>query len=177
MSDQNLQVFFFFKLCKHIAQYTYRQISVVCVYIYIHIYISHKIKTSFENSEPTQLNLGMWNESHSVMSSCLWPHGLYSPWNSPGQNTGVGSLSLLHGIFPTQGSESRSPSLQMDSLPTEPQWKPKNTGVSSLSLLQWIFLPQELNQASLVVQRLKHLPPMQETWVRSLGREDPLEKG
>ena len=40
-------------------------------------------------------------ERHSVMS--LRPHGLYSWWNSPGQNTGVGSLSLLLGIFPTQG--------------------------------------------------------------------------
>ena len=30
-------------------------------------------------------------------------HGLYSPWNSPGQNTGVGSCSLLQGVFPTQG--------------------------------------------------------------------------
>ena len=38
------------------------------------------------------------------MSNSLWPHGLYSPWNSPGQNTGVGSLSLLQGIFPTQES-------------------------------------------------------------------------
>ena len=38
------------------------------------------------------------------MSDSLRPHGLYSPWNSPGQNTGVGSLSLLQGIFPTQGS-------------------------------------------------------------------------
>ena len=40
-----------------------------------------------------------------VPQSCLtlWPHGLYSPWNSPGQNTGVGSLSLLQGIFLTQG--------------------------------------------------------------------------
>ena len=37
------------------------------------------------------------------MSDSLLPHGLYSPWNSPGQNTGVGSLSLLQGIFPTQG--------------------------------------------------------------------------
>ena len=37
----------------------------------------------------------------------LWPHGLYNPWNSPGQNTGVGSLSLLQGIFPTQGSNRR----------------------------------------------------------------------
>ena len=47
-----------------------------------------------------------WNgerESHSVVSDSLRPHGLYGPWNSPGQNTGVGSLSLLQGIFPTQG--------------------------------------------------------------------------
>ena len=43
------------------------------------------------------------SESHSVVSNSLRPHGLYSPWNSPGQNTGVGSLSLLQGIFPTQG--------------------------------------------------------------------------
>ena len=35
------------------------------------------------------------SESHSVVSDSLLPHGLYSPWNSPGQNTGVGSLSLL----------------------------------------------------------------------------------
>ena len=41
--------------------------------------------------------------SCSVMSDSLRPHGLYSPWNSPGQNTVVGSLSLLQGIFPTQG--------------------------------------------------------------------------
>ena len=40
------------------------------------------------------------------MSDSLWPHGLYSPWNSPGQNTGVGSLSLLQGIFSTQGSNA-----------------------------------------------------------------------
>ena len=41
-----------------------------------------------------------------VTQSCLTlrPHGLYSPWNSPGQNTGVGSLSLLQEIFSTQGS-------------------------------------------------------------------------
>ena len=37
------------------------------------------------------------------MSDSLQSHGLYSPWNSPGQNTGVGSHSLLQGIFPTQG--------------------------------------------------------------------------
>ena len=42
---------------------------------------------------------GGGSESHSVMSDSLRPHGLYSPWNSPGQNTGVGSCSLLQGLF------------------------------------------------------------------------------
>ena len=37
------------------------------------------------------------------------PHGLYSPWNSPGQNTGVGNHFLLQGIFPTQGSNPGLP--------------------------------------------------------------------
>ena len=48
----------------------------------------------------------MWSESCSVVSNSLQPHGLHSPWNSTGQNIGVGSLYLLQGIFPTQGSNS-----------------------------------------------------------------------
>ena len=44
------------------------------------------------------------SESRSVISDSLWPRRLYCLWNSPGHNTGVGSLSLLHGIFPNQGS-------------------------------------------------------------------------
>ena len=43
------------------------------------------------------------SNSRSVVSDSLPPHGLHSPWNSPGQNTGVGNLSLLQSIFPTQG--------------------------------------------------------------------------
>ena len=86
------------------------------------------------------------NEICSVVSDSLQPHGLYSPWNSPGQNTGVGSLSLLQGNLPSPGIEPRSPTFQVNSLPAEPQVKPKNTGVGSLSLLQQIFLTQELNQ-------------------------------
>ena len=42
-------------------------------------------------------------ESPSFVSDSLRPHGLYRSWNSPGQNTGVGSLSLFQGIFPSQG--------------------------------------------------------------------------
>ena len=44
------------------------------------------------------------SEFCSVVSYSLRPHGLYSSWTSLGQNTGVGILSLLQGIFPTQGS-------------------------------------------------------------------------
>ena len=39
-----------------------------------------------------------------TLSDSLQPLGLYSPWNSLGQNTGVGSLFLLQGIFLTQES-------------------------------------------------------------------------
>ena len=52
-----------------------------------------------------QLFMIPWSEV-KVAQSCptLWDPMDYSPWNSPGQNTGVGSHSLLQGIFPTQGS-------------------------------------------------------------------------
>ena len=65
------------------------------------------------------------------------------PWNSLGQNTGVGSLSLLQGDLPNPGIEPRSPALQADSFPAEPQGKPQNTRLGSLSLLQRIFPTQE----------------------------------
>ena len=94
---------------------------------------NHDRKTGFELPSVTQSYWQMWqrlgrlgqqkaklrfvpcknalsaagSESRSVMSDPLRPHGLYSPWNPPGQNTGVDSLCLLQGIFPTQGSNPR----------------------------------------------------------------------
>ena len=72
---------------------------------------SHKVlslTTSKETRNQNRRKTGKLT-SESVTQSCLtlWPHGLQPtkllcPWNSPGQNTGVGSLSLLQGIFPTQ---------------------------------------------------------------------------
>ena len=85
-----------------------------------------------------------WSAGPSVVSDTWQPHGL--PWDSPGQNSGVGSLSFLQGNLPNPGIEPRSPTLQADSLPAEPPGKPKNPGVGSLSILQWIFANQELNQ-------------------------------
>ena len=63
----------------------------------------------------------------------------------PMDYTGVGSLSFLQGIFPTQESNWGLMSIAGDSLPSEPQGKPKNTGVSSLCLPQHIFPTQESN--------------------------------
>ena len=51
----------------------------------------------------------LWKVKVSQSCSTLWLHGLYWLWNSPGQNTEVGSLSLLQGIFPTQGSKPGLP--------------------------------------------------------------------
>ena len=100
------------------------------------------------------------------------PHGLYSPRNSPGQNTGVGSLSFSRGSSPPRGPspprgqiqvpwiKPRSPTLQADSVPAEPQGKPKNTGVGSLFPLQGIFQTQELKQGLLhcrqILDQLSH---------------------
>ena len=57
------------------------------------------------------------------------------------------------GDFPNPGIEPRSLELRADSLPAEPQGKPKNTGVDSLSLVQRIFLTQELNWGLLITGR------------------------
>ena len=48
------------------------------------------------------IHINNLSESHSVVSGSVTP--MDCPWNSLGQNIGVGSLSLLQGIFPTQGS-------------------------------------------------------------------------
>ena len=89
-------------------------------------------------------------ESHSVVSNSLQPHGLTiqsMEFSRPEYWSGKPFHSL--GDVPNPGIEPRSPALQVDSLPAEPQGKPKNTEVGSLSLLQQIFLTQELNRGLL----------------------------
>ena len=56
-----------------------------------------------QHREPEASNKSKDSESRSVVSPSLGPHGLCSPWNSPGQTTGVGIRSLPQGIFPAQG--------------------------------------------------------------------------
>ena len=74
-----------------------------------------------------------WSESLSVMSDSLWPHGLYSPWNSPGRNTGEGSLSLLQGIIPTQGSNPGLPQCRQILYQLSHKGSPR--------ILEWVAYP------------------------------------
>ena len=94
-------------------------ISGCCIEIFLHLsvlkvceWLGHKDPAyyfiNFENlshSRPSsQVCWSMFlpvfsssSESHSVVSDSLWPYGLCSPWNSPGQNTGVGSFPFSRG--------------------------------------------------------------------------------
>ena len=73
------------------------------------------------------------SESCLVVSDSLWPHGLYSPWNSPGQNTGVDSPSLLQRIFPTQGSNPGLPHGRQILYQLSHQGSPR--------ILEWVTYP------------------------------------
>ena len=88
---------------KHWGKLTSTKVNVVC-FRWAHCCIYCLCETHVLNRN---FNGVLESESEtkrcSVVSGSLQPCGLYSPWNSPGQNTGVGSLSLLQGIFPTQG--------------------------------------------------------------------------
>ena len=66
-------------------------------------HFSKDIQVAKRHIKRCSMSLMIESESHSVVSDSLRPLGLYSLWDFPGQNTGVGSLFLLQGIFPTQG--------------------------------------------------------------------------
>ena len=91
---------------------------------------------------------------------------------------GLGCHALLQRIFPTLGSEPRSPTLQVDSLTSESPWKPMNTGVGSLSLPQGIFLIQDSTQSLLhcrwILYQLRYQGSPQ--LIKILRRSSPLYK-
>ena len=81
------------------------------------------------------------------------------------------------GDLPNPGIEPRSPTFQVDSLPAEPQGKPKNAGVDSLSLLQGIFLTQESNHGLLhcrqILYQLSYQGSLSNWGGSNLGRTAP----
>ena len=94
----------------------------------------------------------LWKWSRSVLSDSLWPHGLYSPWNSPGQNTGVGSLSLLQGISPTQELNPGLPHCrQILYQLSKPEGQSKNTGMVAYPFSKGSSLPRNQTGISCIV--------------------------
>ena len=96
-----------------------------------------------------------WNqhesESGSVLSNSLQPYGLYSPWNSPGQNTAVGGLSLLQGLFPTQGSNPSLPHCRRIPYQLSHQESPKILQWVAYSFLSESSRPRNWNRVSCIV--------------------------
>ena len=72
-------------------------------------------------------------EGSALKPRSLQPHGLYSPWNSPGQNTGVGSSYFLQGIFPSQGLNPGAPHYRQILYQLSHQRNPK--------ILEWVAYP------------------------------------
>ena len=102
------------------------------------------------------------------------PSRLLCPWDSPGKNTGVGCHSLLQGIFLTQGL---NPRLCVSCIGRRVLYRWHHLGRLSFPYHIYIYIVYVYSSwVSLVAQTVKHLPIMRETWVRSLGQEDPLEK-
>ena len=82
-------------------------------------------------------------------------------WTASSVNWGFSRQEYWNGLpypplgdLPNPGIKPRSPTVQVDSLPSQPPRKPKNTGVGSLSLLQGIFPTQELNRDLLHCRRI-----------------------
>ena len=102
--------YLFFTLVLVLAQFLWSQVRVMCSYHLVALIGSMLTWRSCQFWNSSSLAEPLWaSESCSVVSESLQRYGLYSPWNSPGQNTGVGSRFLLQGIFPTQGSNPGFP--------------------------------------------------------------------
>ena len=91
------------------------------------------------------------------------PPGSSVHGDSPGKNTGMCCHALLHGIFPTQESNSGLQHCRWILLPNESPGKPKNAVVGSLSLLQGIFPTQDSNQGLLHCRRILYQLSNQES--------------
>ena len=107
-------------------------------------------------------------ESHSVMSDSLWLHGLQSMEFFRPEYWSEQPFPSLEDL-PNPGIEPRSPALQADSSPAEPQRKSKNTGVGSLPFLQQIFPTQESNRGLLHCRQFFTNWAIREAWEKLWG--------
>ena len=119
----------------------------------------------------------MWvkSKSHSVVSDSLQP---YSPRNSPGQNTGVGSHSLLQGIVPTQGSHPHLPNCRRILYQLSHQGSPQmweldhNEGWALNNWCFWTMVLEKILESPLDCKEIKPVNPKgNQPWI-FIGRTD-----
>ena len=89
-------------------------------------------------------------KSLSHVQLFVTPWTIYSPWNSPGQNTGVGSLSLLQGIFPTQGSNPGLPHCSWILYPLSHKGSPRIPEWVAYPFSSRSFLPRNWTRVSCI---------------------------
>ena len=122
--------------------------------------------------------------SDSVRSHRRQPTRLRHPWESPVKNTGMGCHFLLQCMKVKSESEvNQSCPTLCDRMDCSPPGSSAH-GIFQATVLSGLPLPSpgvgyplQYSWASLVAQLVKNLPAMWETWIQSLGWEDPLEKG
>ena len=141
------------------------------------VQIHYKINNSLGcNMQPG--NYSDSSESRSVVSDSLQPHRLYSPWNSPGQNTGAGSHSLLQGLFLTRGLNPGHPHCGQILYHLSRQGSPKEGrrgGINQESVINTYTLIKQVNNTgnSVFYNNLcfnsASLPKEAVGWVWSLG--------
>ena len=113
-------------------------------FIYYYVLCGASLVAQFVKNLPPAFDPGLGRSpgegtGNPLQYSCLEnPHGQrrmagYSPWNSPGQNTGVGSLSLLQGVFPTQESNPGLPRCRWILYQLSHQGSPR--------ILEWVAYP------------------------------------
>ena len=105
--------------------------------------VAHQAPPSMEFSRQ-EYRSGLPFPSPGDHPDSLWPHGPHSPWNSPGHNTGVGHLSLLQGIFPTQGLHPGLPHCRCILYQLSHQGSPVDINVTLYACQQLECLPDSL---------------------------------
>ena len=120
-----------------------------------------------------------WSESLSVVSNYLQPQGLYSPWNSPDQNTGESSLSFLKGIFPTQGLNRGLPHCRQILYQLSHQGSPRIQEWVAYSFSRELYWPRNWIGLSLMTGRffvnwaIREIPEIKRyTFIRQFSTEE-----
>ena len=139
VSHSTYKAIFFFHPCIKIIHFWFNHLCLFLSPQWSHVIISwpgHPEHNCFQLSVlilPPLIVCDWKSESCSVVSDSLWPRGLYSPWNSSGQNVGVGSCSLLQRTFLTQGWNPGLPQCRWILFQLSHKGSP--------SILEWVAYP------------------------------------